>query len=286
MPVALLLLATSCGNRQGKREAPTRGQATILVDNTVAPLFKGQAEVFESQYRSATLDILALPETEISNLLLQDSGRLAVMLRTITPTEREWFESRRITPRISEVGFDAIALITGKESRDTTVSTALLKNMLRGEDRSRILVFDNPASGIVRYMQELIGDASMEGVYALQSDLEVIEYVNTHPEAIGFIGVNWLYELDPQGRQYSTLVNILAVGDDETGYFMPTQGNITDRTYPFIRTMYFINAQGSAGLGLGFASFLVGDVGQRIILREGLVPVTFPKRQVVVRKQL
>jgi phosphate transport system substrate-binding protein len=42
--------------------------------------------------------------------------------------------------------------------------------------------------------------------------------------------------------------------------------------------VYIINAQARKGLGLGFASFLAGDSGQRIVLKDGLLPAQAPTR--------
>ncbi len=36
-----------------------------------------------------------------------------------------------------------------------------------------------------------------------------------------------------------------------------------------------VNCQGFSGLGMGFASFVAGDIGQRIILKSGLLPIKF-----------
>jgi phosphate transport system substrate-binding protein len=47
-----------------------------------------------------------------------------------------------------------------------------------------------------------------------------------------------------------------------------------------------LNYQGKAGLGMGFASFIAGEIGQRIILKSGLVPVKIPSRNIIVRKEI
>jgi phosphate transport system substrate-binding protein len=45
-----------------------------------------------------------------------------------------------------------------------------------------------------------------------------------------------------------------------------------------------INYQGFSGLGMGFASFIAGDIGQRIILKSGLMPIRLPSRNIIIRK--
>ena len=47
-----------------------------------------------------------------------------------------------------------------------------------------------------------------------------------------------------------------------------------------------LNYQGYSGLGMGFASFVAGETGQRIVLKAGLVPVRMPGRNLVIRKEI
>ena len=47
-----------------------------------------------------------------------------------------------------------------------------------------------------------------------------------------------------------------------------------------------LNYEGSVGLGMGFATFVAGDVGQRIVLKSGLAPVRLALREVKVRKDI
>jgi phosphate transport system substrate-binding protein len=58
-------------------------------------------------------------------------------------------------------------------------------------------------------------------------------------------------------------INVLNVkGLNNTGYFAPSQNNIAEGTYPLARDLYIINCQGYSGLGMGFASFVAGDIGK------------------------
>jgi phosphate transport system substrate-binding protein len=37
---------------------------------------------------------------------------------------------------------------------------------------------------------------------------------------------------------------------------------------------------------MGFASFLAGDIGQRIVLKSGLLPIQMPGRNIMTRKEI
>ena len=68
-------------------------------------------------------------------------------------------------------------------------------------------------------------------------------------------------------------------------FFKPYQGYIADGTYPFKRTIYYISREAGTRLGTGFAAYLAGDIGQRIILKSGLVPATVPVRLVNISSE-
>ena len=56
------------------------------------------------------------------------------------------------------------------------------------------------------------------------------------------------------------------------------------KEYPFIRKIYLLNYQGRTGLGMGFASFVKSEVGQRITLKSGLAPIKIPTREIRIIK--
>jgi phosphate transport system substrate-binding protein len=60
--------------------------------------------------------------------------------------------------------------------------------------------------------------------------------------------------------------------------------NIAEGTYPLARDLYIINCQGYSGLGMVGFSFVAGDIGQRIILKSGLLPVRMPGRNIIIKK--
>ena len=58
----------------------------------------------------------------------------------------------------------------------------------------------------------------------------------------------------------------------QMGFVQPYQYNLQDRKYPFTRDLYFISKTGREDAGIGFASFICGEIGQKIILKAGLLP--------------
>ena len=104
---------------------------------------------------------------------------------------------------------------------------------------------------------------------------------------IGVIGINWILQSPLDLQETVDRVNVLGVKDvDASEFIFPTQDNLAQGKYPLARVLHIVNCQGYSGLGMGFASFLGGERGQRIILKSGLVPERVPTRKIVIRNKI
>ena len=283
---------TSCNNEPSSdKNTILTGRTVFYVDETLAPIVKEQVDVFQHSYTHSDISIVNLPENQVINGLMKDSTEIVVLTRLLNDVEMSYFTARQFKPRVTKFATDAIALVVHKESIDTLIKVEELIDIVRGRT-NKVLVFDNPNSSTVRLMKEIAGVDSLPttGVYGLRSNEEVLQYISSHKGAIGVVGVNWLLKKDSLGRRWSDDVKIMLVknaagnpGDDR--YYDPSQSNLAEGKYALSRPVYLINAEPHNGLGIGFASFVYGDRGQRIILRSGLMPDSLPHRQIFIRKK-
>ncbi|NTW34497.1 MAG: phosphate ABC transporter substrate-binding protein, PhoT family, partial [Bacteroidetes bacterium] len=129
-----------------------------------------------------------------------------------------------------------------------------------------------------------------DNCFAVKSNSQVISFVEQNKNAIGIISVNWISDKnDSISHEFLKKIKVVSIGDeantDGTGsFYKPYQGNIADGSYPLIRNVYIINRETFSGLGSGFAAFVAGEKGQRILLKSGLVPATMPIRLVQIKK--
>lgn len=293
--LGLSFLFYACRNEPAAVEQTyTTGTVNIVIDESLAPIIEDEIYVFENTYTEANVKALYKPETELLNLFLSDSVRVAVLSRTLKPDEARFYESKKINIRVNRFAIDGIALIANKSDADSTAEVDDILDILKGKPgKIKTLVFDNANSSTVRYLKELAGikELPASGVYAMKTNPEVIRYVYQHPGTIGVVGVNWLKHQNTELEKVINGLKILAVkaGAGTPGskkFYKPTQSNIALGLYPLTRDLYIINCQGGSGLGSGFASFLTGDIGQRIVLKSGLVPDSIPPREIIIRKQI
>jgi phosphate transport system substrate-binding protein len=279
-----------CNQKEQKKadkESILKGSTTIFVDETLSPIMEDQVAVFESNYE-AKVKLVSKSESETLISLFKQKSAIAVLTRNLTNEENKIFEQKKITPKITKFATDAIAFISNKSTKDTLIDLKNVVEFMQGKPSSSIrgLVFDNPNSSTVRYMNLLAEIKSIpeNGVYSFKTNDEVIKFVAQNKGMIGVVGVNWLFQPMPEMKEFVNKVNVLSVkGLTGENYYAPSQNNIAEGKYPLARDLYIINGQGYSGLGMGFASFVAGDIGQRIILKSGLLPVRIPGRRINVR---
>lgn len=277
-------------NDKNDQETILRGKAVVLVDETITPIAQDQEAVFESEYDA---DIILQPKSEAEAIraFLSDSARIILLTRKLTLAEDQIFQKKKIRPRVTQFATDAIALIANGKTIDTLISlNDVIAFMQQKPISSTIkgIVFDNPNSSTVRYMNEMAGIKEMpqQGIYSFKTNEEVIKFVAENKNMIGVVGLDWLSQAPASLEDYIRQINVLAVqGKNGGGFYKPTQNNLAEGTYPLARDLYIVNAQGFSGLGIGFASFIAGERGQRIILKSGLLPVRIPGRKIVTHKK-
>ena len=290
-----LLLAMGCKVDVG--DTATTGDLVVVVDETLSPLATEQVQVFEHQYSYAKVNLQFKPETATLQSLLNDEARIAITTRLLNEQEQAHFDRVKLRPRVTPIATDALALLIHEDNPDTAFTYNQLLAVLRGQttrwdelDGSSSfgdinLVFDHQGSSTVSYVRSLISGAALPAnAYAVKNNAEVVSYVAGHKNALGLTSLSWVSDTDDDStRQLIKNIRVVAISrpNDATGaqgFFQPSQSNIADSSYALVRPVYMISREARAGLATGFAAFVAGDIGQRIILKSGLLPHRMPER--------
>lgn len=296
-----LFYSCSGDSKPEPTDTATSGEVSIVVDESFQKLFDNQIYTFHSIYKNAQINVAYLPENEALGRMINDSCKVVVMCRDITAAERKSFEAKNLFPISTKIAEDAIVLLINPENMDTILTVDQVKSILLGNDslwsqlnkNSKLegikVVFDNAGSANARYMRDTLlqGKDFSSNVFAVKSNPEVIEYVSTHKNAIGVLSVNWISDID-DSLTTNTLkkVRVVAIAKDTASEPLKAyQAYIKTKEYPFTRSVYMINRQTRAGLGMGFVSFVAGDKGQLMILKSGLIPAIAPIRLVKVNME-
>ena len=288
-----ILLACKEKAKDEKQETILTGEVSLYVDETVQSLVEGQIEVFESQY-DAKINLTAKSESEIVNDLMNGKVNVAVLTRRLSKEEENYFINKKIIPYVSHFASDAVVFICNKNNNDTLMELDDVYDLFHGRpSKIKSLVFENPNSSVVTYMNRWanVKNGVKNNLFTLNSTKEVLEFVAKNPESIGVIGMDAVAEPYPEWQTLVDDITIMAVKNVKSGtnnqlYYLPNQSNLGAGLYPLKRSIYVLNYQGYAGLGTGFASFIVGDIGQRIVLKSNLLPIKIPERNINIKKSI
>ncbi len=303
--VIAVLFLVACKNQasQGLRESPTAGDIKIEADDSFQPIVDAEVATFTTFYKNAHITPVYKTEKEIVADFLNDSVKVIVTSWAPTKEQEKTLLDIQTVARTTVVAYDALALVLNKSNKDSLLTYDNVNDIFTGKitDWNQInkssklgkinIVFDNDRSGNIRYFREKfeLPEQLASNFYAVNNNPEVIDYVAKSPGALGIVSVNWISDSDDSlSRSFTKMVKVVAVSQpylDNLTFYMPVQGSIYDKTYPFVREVNMISRESFSGLGSGFASFVSGEKGQRIILKSGLVPATMPIRIIQVKNE-
>ncbi len=293
----------SCGNSSTtpskKTDTPTTGEIHISADISFQPMVDQEIEIFEETYPDATIFVHYKPENELFKDLQVDSIQLIIAGRELNDAEKNYFKQKDYPLKTTHIATDGVAFVVNKENTTTQISYSALQKFFEGKinlwselnpsnkkDSIR-MVFDFPGGANVRYLSEKFLDNKPlpNNCFGVNGNEEVISYVESHPNSIGVISVNYVSDNSVEGQQsFLGKVNVVEVSHqlNDSSFYGPYQAYIKNTSYPLRRNVYIISKEMRTGLGTGFTAFVAGDKGQRIIMRAGLVPAVAPVRVVYV----
>lgn len=285
-----VLLLTGCPKEPGSTVL-TKGVLTIECDEAVAPIMRMEVEEFQSQYPESEITLRVVEAREAVANFAADSVRVIVTARAFNEEEKSALEAGKVMYEEYHVAQSAVAVIAHRDNPMKKVRTGQLDSMFSGTTTRW------PAQGMPAVIDLAIGDVNastnevfrrtvMEGgqialsATPMSSSGELFDYVSERPDALGIIGLAWL-------KGVTEGVTVMAVGipgyrPDSTQrpgtFYSPAAAYIYLGYYGISTPVYMYTREVSRDLGLGFIAFVAGAEGQKIIKRNGLVPVTMPVR--------
>lgn len=284
-------------------ETPTRGNIKITADESFQLVIDTEVYTFTQLYTNAKIKARYKPEYDVINDFMSDCVKVIVTSRKLTDDQIKYLRDSLVIARTITFAYDGLALVTNWENKDTLLKYDQVKDIFLGkavtwkdlDPKSKLgrirVIFDNTKSGNIRYFKELFGitESLPDNFYAVNTNLEVIDFVSRNPDALGIVSVNWISDKDDSiSMSYKKKVNVIGISrpsyDDGT-YYRPDQAWIYDKSYPFVREIHFITRETFKGLGAGFIQWATAEQGQRIVLKSGLVPATMPIRIVQIKNE-
>ena len=247
--------------------------------------------------------------------LINDKVKLAIVARELNADEQADFVKQTIAPRTTRVGIDGLAIVLNRTNPDTLLTVGQLRDIFTGKSSqwSQVsgrkalgpinVVFDANHSSTARFVRDSLtkGAPLTTRVFAATSNPALLDYVSTHPSAIGIVGVNWISDQDdPTAMKFLHKVRVASItarpNPKPDDFIQPYQAYLAEKTpaqlaehselqnYPLRRNLYVISREARTGLGTGFASFVAGKNGQLIFQKSGLLPAQMQARIITTQK--
>jgi len=274
------------------------GTIHVSVDESFRPVIEEQIKVFERSFPGAK--ILAEYKTEANcfkDFFSDTANRMIIVTRGLTDEEDRYYkDSLNYSPRWNTLAYDAITILVNSKSSDTLFTMERLKAQLSGKmNRDQKVVFDGlNATSTVRFVLDSIlkgeqFDTSV--VKAVKSSQDVISYVSSNENAVGFVGISWIG--NPEDTAQVNMLNKVKIAYvscsvcPDSPYVKPMQASILTRRYPLVRGLYYVVKEGYDGVGMGFSNFMRNERGQLIFKRAYLGTIMdFEIRNVKINKKL
>ncbi len=290
-------------DRQAINETPTSGNIKISVDESYKLLMDAEINTFTQMYKYAEVTAEYKPEYDVISDFINDSVKVIVTSQKPTEDQIEYLRTQQVIVRTVTLAYDALAIILNKTNADSLLQYNTIEEIFHGRisswkeihPESKLdkiaVIFDHTKSGNIRYFKkkfDITGNLP-DNFYAVNNNEEVINYISRNKNGLGIISVNWISDKDDSlSMSFINKIKVAAISHphmDPGTYYRPYQGSIYNKSYPFTREVYIVSRETFAGLGSGFISWVVGEKGQRIVLKSGLVPATMPIRLIQIKNQ-
>lgn len=284
-----LLSACQSEATHPKPDTPSEGKIRISVEESFKPFIEQELKVFALSFPKATIEVAYKSEIECFKDLASDSTRMILVTRGLDKKEQANFRDQLgYAPTFGILAYNAVAVIVNKKNKDSVFSIADLRALLQGKNNKKVVMDGNHLTGVVRFLKDSLvhENAFGKNVVAANGSEEVISYIKNNPNAIGFVGMNWVGDnYDPKQMEDRKTIKMGLVECTlciEKGYYSPpSQANISKGHYAFSLPIYYILKENAPGLGTGLLNFMSLERGQLIFQRAFLVPAKmgFQKRK-------
>jgi phosphate transport system substrate-binding protein len=274
-------------NKTNKYDTPTSGEISVAVDEAFLPIAQQEANAFMNEYEKTKINIITLPEDKAIQLMLRDSVDAVIVGRNLNSNEKKEIERQKTIVRDWVQAYDAVAVVVNKDVKNTALSFEQLKSIFSGniknwkqlnpdnQDSEIAIIIDNANSSNYNFINNKleVSDISKLKIYAAKSNKAIVEQVAKNKNALGLVAFHWLEKSD------LSKVRILAIrGEKEE--ILPSQSSFAQNTYPLRRECFMLVKNRRLGLAYAFAAFVSQEIGQRIVLKSGLLPAKIPPREI------
>lgn len=291
----VLVCASMLGCENPEEETPTRGNMRMAVSESHTWIMEKEALAFQRLYAEAHITIIPVSTREAIVALLIDSVGVICVDRKLNAEEQAVAQAAKLRITETKIAEDALGIIVHTQNPLQHLTLGELAEIIGGRKTSWREVSELNWPGSIEVVLTGRNSGAYEllvhGFLRLESEpplafvaerqRQVVDYVSTHPRAIGVVSVAALQDSIPT-------VRTLALAPSDTSVKQPFvklhQANVYRGWYPLHFPVYTYMTAELGSLASGFTAFVARAPGQKIILDAKLVPATMPVRLVQINE--
>jgi len=288
----------------------TVGNLDMTVDDTVEPLMKKEKAEYERINPDARLLLTTLPTSNCMADLLNNKTKIITVTRDFDSTEKRYISENKIDVKKYEIAIDGVGFIVNNSNPVSRVTSEDLKKIFTGEfknwtdikaqdeeqnksaksyftgSKGSIKVFiQRPNSTLYSYVKDSVMNKLdyVSSAVICSTSAQMLQMVRENNNSIGITNMAWL----SAGNQDSMDATVKALrvskildNGVQKDFVQFHQGYIYNDTYPYRFSVFIMTTEGGIGLTTGFLSYILKPDGQKVILNNGLVPVSQPVRTI------
>ena len=245
-------------------------RVVIQGSTTVLPIAQKCAEVFMQSDLEADISVRGGGSGTGIAGLIDGICDIADASRPVKEKEILKAKEKGVTPEAHVVAMDGIALIVNPSNSVSALSLAQIKDIytgkisnwsqLGGKDQEIVVLSRDVASGTYECFNKIALNKERVRADALlqASNMAVASAVKRTKGAIGYVGIGYL----------SSEVKALSVEG-----VVPSTETVRDGKYPISRPLFMYTNGKPKGLTKDFIEFVLSYLGQKIVEKQGFVPV-------------
>lgn len=262
--LALALVLLAGGMVFAQNRIVVKGSTTVL------PIAQAAAESFMKKNPGVNISISGGGSGDGIKALIDKSTDIADSSREMKPEELALAKSKGVNPVGHKVAIDAIVPVVhpGNPVSNLTIEqlSLIYQGKIRnwsevgGEKRQIVVISRDTSSGTYEsWEQKVLHGAKVTPRAQLQaSNGAIVQVVSKNKFAIGYIGLGYL--------------NKSVKGVTVNGIEHTVQNAVSGK-YPIARPLYMYTNGQPGGAAGNFLKFLTGPEGQKIVKKEGFVPL-------------
>ena len=248
------------------------GQLVVQGSTTVLPIAQAAAEVFMQNNPQANISVRGGGSGNGIAALIEGTCDIADASRPMKVKEILLCQKKGISPVPHIVAMDGIAIIVHSSNPIQGLNIEEIKDIytgkisnwkeLGGEDRKIVVVSRDSSSGTFETFEKIVlkGKKVIPESLAQASNQTVATVISTTKGAIGYVGLGYI----------SNTVKALPVNG-----VIPERKTVVSGKYPISRPLYMYTDGAPQGVAKDFLKFICSKEGQKIVEKQGFVPLSF-----------